>query len=124
MSDGDNASPLAGLSVLVVEDHFLIAEEMCALVQRLGGTVVGPMSKVSAALGALEASRPDLALLDVNLGGEEVYAVADVLRLAGTPFLFTTGYDSGSIDPRFRDVPQVEKPVSLVTLLTAIERLP
>ncbi|MCG7363270.1 response regulator [Roseomonas sp. ACRSG] len=123
MSASDNSSPLAGLSVLVVEDHFLIAEEMCALVERLGGTVIGPISKVSAALGALETAKPDLALLDVNLGGEQVYAVADVLRVAGTPFLFTTGYDSGSIDPRFRDVPQVEKPVSLFTLLTALDRL-
>ncbi|MBC9178407.1 response regulator [Pseudoroseomonas ludipueritiae] len=69
MSASDNSSPLAGLSVLVVEDHFLIAEEMCALVERLGGTVIGPMSKVSAALGALETAKPDLALLDVNLRG-------------------------------------------------------
>ncbi|MFD1112123.1 hypothetical protein ACFQ20_22660 [Pseudoroseomonas ludipueritiae] len=42
---------------------------MCALVERLGGTVIGPMSKVSAALGALETAKPDLALLDVNLRG-------------------------------------------------------
>ena len=116
-------SPLAGYTVLIVEDQFLIADEMCTMVERLGGTVIGPVPRVSAALEALERSRPDLALLDVNLDGERVYPVSEALRATGTPFLFATGYDSQSIDPRFADVPQLEKPISLSALAGALGRM-
>ena len=116
-------SPLEGRSVLIVEDEFLIADEICSLVERLGGTVVGPVPKVTAALDALRTAKPDIALLDINLHGERVYAVAEALRAAGTPFLFTSGYDAGAIDPHFRDIPRLEKPVSLPALTTALTKL-
>jgi CheY-like chemotaxis protein len=108
--------PLAGRSVLIVEDQYLIADEMCALVERLGGTVVGPAPRVSAALAALASRRPDLALLDVNLDGEHIYPVAEALREAGIPFVFMTGYDPWAIDSRFSDAPHLEKPIALPAL--------
>jgi CheY-like chemotaxis protein len=109
--------------VLIVEDQYLIADEMCALVERLGGTVVGPVAQVSAALAILAAGRPDLALLDVNLDGETVYTVADALQAAGTPFIFTTGYDAGTLDPRFGDTPHLEKPIGMPALTGTLRSL-
>ncbi|MFH5923878.1 response regulator [Roseomonas xinghualingensis] len=123
MSASHHSSPLAGCSVLIVEDQYLIAEEMCELVERLGGTVIGPVPRVSEALEALEEAKPDLALLDVDLGSEKVYVAAEALRAAGTPFLFTTGYDRGAIDSRFSDVLRLEKPVSLTALVAALGQL-
>ena len=111
-----SAQPLAALAVLIVEDQYLIADEMCALVERLGGTVIGPAARVSAALAVLASHRPDLALLDVNLDGERIYPVAEALREAGIPFVFMTGYDPWTIDSHFRDVPHLEKPVGLPAL--------
>jgi two-component SAPR family response regulator len=53
----------------------------------------------------------DAGIIDVNLGGEFVYPVADVLVARKIPFVFVTGYGVESIDSRFADVPIVKKPV-------------
>jgi CheY-like chemotaxis protein len=115
--------PLEGRSVLVVEDEFLLAEELCRLVEALGGRVVGPAASAEAALRLLDGGQPDLALLDVNLGGQRVYPVAEALRSEEVPFAFTTGYDRVMIDPRFRDQPHLEKPFSASALRSLVERL-
>ena len=120
---GDTGRPLAGRAVMVVEDQYLIAEDMCLLVEALGGTVIGPVSRVAAALATLDARRPDLALLDVNLEGERVYAVATALRDSGIPFIFTTGYDASVIDPRFSDTPHLEKPIAEAALTGVLRRI-
>ncbi|MBI0535918.1 response regulator [Roseomonas sp. KE2513] len=114
---------LADRSVLIVEDQYLIADELRTLVERLGGRVLGPVGQVAAAIRLLAEEKPDLALLDVNLDGEEVYTVAEALSTAGVPFVFATGYDSWIIDPRFSDTPLLEKPVALPALVAALEEL-
>jgi CheY-like chemotaxis protein len=58
----------------------------------------------------------DAAILDVNLGGESVYPVADMLHARGIPFVFMTGYGSASIDPRFAMVPVLQKPIEAKAL--------
>jgi len=119
----DAELPLAGRKVLVVEDQYLIAEDLCELVEVLGGEVIGPTSRVGSALAALRSDRPDLALLDVNLEEELAYPVAVALRQQGIPFVFTTGYDASVIDPRFADVPHLGKPISQGKLAEAVRKL-
>lgn len=116
-------SPLDGRSVLVVEDQFLLADEVSRLVERLGGTVMGPVSSAEAALGLLRGGKPDLALLDINLGGQRVYPVAEALRADGVPFAFISGYDRSLIDAGFREQPHLEKPFSASALRAVVERL-
>jgi two-component SAPR family response regulator len=124
MSWGEDAEmPLAGRKVLVVEDQYLIADDLCSLVERLGGHVLGPISRVGTAMAALQAETPDLALLDVNLEGELVYPLAAALQEAGIPFLFTTGYDATVIDPRFGEAPHLSKPIGQGQLVEAIRRV-
>jgi hypothetical protein len=53
----------------------------------------------------------DAGVVDINLGGEFVYPVADVLVARGIPFVFITGYGVESIDKRFGSVPIIKKPV-------------
>jgi two-component SAPR family response regulator len=119
----DAETPLAGRKVLVVEDQYLIADDLCSMVERLGGHVLGPTSRVEKAMAALQAERPDLALLDVNLENELVYPVAAALQEAGIPFLFTTGYDATVIDPRFGAAPHLAKPIGQGQLVEAVRRL-
>jgi two-component SAPR family response regulator len=124
MSWGEDAeTPLAGRKVLIVEDQYLIADDLCALVERLGGHVLGPISRVGSAMAALQAETPDLALLDVNLEEELVYPLAAALQEAGVPFLFTTGYDATVIDPRFGQVPHLSKPIGQGQLVEVVRRL-
>jgi hypothetical protein len=54
-----------------------------------------------------------MAILDVNLGGELVYPVADVLRAKGIPFILTTGYEAWSISKIYKDAPRAEKPIDV-----------
>ena len=81
---------------------------------------MGPVARVADALALLEAGPvPDMALLDIGLGDETVYPVADALRSLGIPFLFATGFDAWSIPRAYADVPRSEKPLALRETLLA-----
>ncbi len=55
--------------ILIVEDDPLSALDLQNEVQRLGYEVVGMAESADEALIASEESRPDLALLDINIAG-------------------------------------------------------
>jgi len=100
--------------IMVVEDEALIAMVLVDHLQEIGLSAVGPFSRVADALKVDE--ELDAAILDVNLGGESVYPVADMLHARGIPFVFMTGYGSASIDPRFATVPVLRKPIEAKAL--------
>jgi len=103
---------LIGRCVLVVEDDFLIAIHLSDALSELGMQVVGPAASVSQALALLSTPQQvDAALLDVNLGGELVYAVADALLARAIPFVFVTGYDTHCLPVRFAGIACRQKPL-------------
>jgi DNA-binding response OmpR family regulator len=103
---------LNGLRILVVEDMFLVAEDLSDTLQGWGCDVVGPAARVDDALRLVDVEQLDGAVLDVNLGDEFCFPVAQALREKGTPFLFLTGYDMASaFPPEFEAVPRLSKPV-------------
>ena len=95
---------------MIVEDEALVALVLADQLADMGISVVGPCSSVAAEDAAL-ANELDAAILDVNLGGELVYPVADLLAARGVPFIFVTGYGHESIERRFAHNPILEKPV-------------
>jgi CheY-like chemotaxis protein len=98
-------------AVLLVEDEALVAIMMSDLLDSLGFRVVGPLASVAQAIGPAQEAMVDAALLDVSLGNERIYPVAEVLKARGIPFAFLTGYGREGIDGRFTDVPVIQKPV-------------
>lgn len=106
-------SPLAGLRVLVVDDEPLVALLVEDLLVDLGCEVVGPAGSVAEALRLVAEGGLAGALLDVNLGGELVYPVAEALQRAGTPFAFVTGYAGLGVEPAFAATPVLRKPLEL-----------
>ena len=104
---------MASLYVMIVEDEPLIAMALEMLVQdEDGGVVVGPFAAVASALEGLErAERIDIALLDVNLGREPVWPVADALAAGSVPFVFTSGQGPKGIPDRFATAEVLVKPV-------------
>lgn len=107
--------------ILVVEDEYLLADELSAELSNEGAIVLGPVPTVKDALSVIEnGDAPDGAILDVNLGGEPVFPVADVLISRGVPLVFTTGYDSSALPPRFQHLPRCEKPVSIRRITAAL----
>ena len=87
----------ASRRVMVVEDELLVAMLIEDTLVEYGYDVVGPFSNVADALVAAREERIDLALLDVNLRGERVYPVAELLERRGIPFLLLSGYGTDAI---------------------------
>ncbi len=94
-----------------------------AVLADLGCNDVGAAATCAQALDLIRGQRFDIAMLDLNLGHETSYAVADVLAHAGVPFLFSTGYNAQGIDARFLAWPVLRKPYSdtdLTAMLVAL----
>jgi CheY-like chemotaxis protein len=110
------AEKLRGQHVLIVEDEYFLAQDLAEFLQTLGVEVLGPVATVTQALSLLESAEPHGAVLDVNLRGERVYPVADVLRRKHVPFVFASGY-GGELEPAvYGDVPRCIKPVDFAVL--------
>ena len=118
-----HAPVLKGRSVLVVEDQYLVAQGMKRAVHDLGGKVLGPVPTVAAALAIIEVDVPDLALLDVNLGGEQIFPALLELNHRGIPYIFATGYELSVLAPEHRKTPHLEKPVTTRDLAEAVRKL-
>jgi PAS domain S-box-containing protein len=101
----------AGNRILLVEDEILVAMMMKDILTELGFTVIGPFSRLADAMVAAVHDEIDAGIIDINLGGEFVYPVADVLAARQIPFVFVTGYGVESVDGRFGYVPIIKKPV-------------
>ncbi len=105
-----------GNRVLLVEDEILVAMMMKDILAEFGFSVIGPFSRVAEAMVAAVHEDFDAGIIDVNLGGEFVYPVADVLVARDIPFVFVTGYGVESIENRFAHVPIIKKPVQRAVL--------
>jgi CheY-like chemotaxis protein len=97
--------------VLLVEDESLVAMMMAEALVELGLTVIGPYGNAAEATQAVNDTPVGAAILDINLGREMVYPVAEVLEARGIPFAFVTGYGSEGVDRRYSTVPVLLKPV-------------
>jgi CheY-like chemotaxis protein len=116
------AKPMENKRVLLVEDEYMIAEDMAYELRALGAEIVGPVGSLERALRlAEEEAGIDTAFLDINLNGERAYPVADLLLARGTRVVFTTGYDEDAIPERYADVPRCGKPVTRVMLKRMFE---
>ena len=114
MPDALLASALRGRRILVVEDEYMMADDLQYDLEKAGAEVIGPVPSVADALRLLATEEViDGAILDVNLRGEKAYPVADVLRERGIPFVLATGYETWSLPEAYKDVPRCEKPVDL-----------
>jgi two-component sensor histidine kinase/CheY-like chemotaxis protein len=101
----------SGARLLLVEDEALIGAMLKELLLELGFGVVGPLGSLTQALAAAQSEDVSGAVLDVNLGGEAIYPVAEALSARDIPFVFVTGYSPAGIDRRFAAIPVIEKPV-------------
>jgi CheY-like chemotaxis protein len=95
----------------LVEDEALVAMMIQESLTELGYVVIGPVSTRADAIAAAKTGEFDAAVLDINLGNDPVYSVAEILTSRGVPFVFVTGYDAESVDRRFGEVPVLQKPI-------------
>jgi DNA-binding response OmpR family regulator len=115
------ASPLLGRRVLVVEDEMMIAMLVEDMLAELGCVAVGPAHALDVALNLARTEQGlDAALLDVNLGGQPVYEVADALREKGVPAIFSTGYGDAGLREVDRGALVLQKPFRAGDLAAAL----
>jgi DNA-binding response OmpR family regulator len=116
-----------GLRILVVEDEFLVADDIAEAVRELGYEVVGPAATTAEALSLLEDGPLHGALLDANLDGTSSASIAEKLRERRIPFVVVTGYGGLLRDSQILEAaPRVTKPFAarelVETLTTAFAR--
>lgn len=111
---------LEGLRILVVEDEGAVALMIQDMLEDLGCEVEALVGRVADACRLAATTAADLALLDVNLGGQRVFPVADILRDRKIPFVFSTGYGESGLPPEFSGSPLLGKPFSAADLRKAI----
>jgi DNA-binding response OmpR family regulator len=112
---------MGGRSILIVEDEPLIAMMLEDFLDSLGYKVRGTCDTVQGALNEVEKGGFDLAILDVNLKGENVWPVASRLREKSVPFVIATGGHVDPPPPEFNDAPVIEKPYTVDRVTPAIE---
>jgi CheY-like chemotaxis protein len=103
-------SELAGLRVLVVEDEMMVSMLIEDMLDDLGCKVVGPASRLDEAMSLAAETDLDCAVLDVNLGGQSIFPLADFLRAKGAPFAFATGYGDAGLRDVDKGSPVLQKP--------------
>lgn len=108
---------------MVVEDEFLIAMELGAMLEGGGFEVIGPVSTVADALDRLKVERPDAAVLDVNLQGERITPVAVVLTAMRVPFVLASAYVPADLagEPMLTAARNLGKPTPREALIASLE---
>lgn len=109
--------------ILVVEDDFLVATLFAEILESAGWQVVGPIAHLATALDAAAGESFDAAVLDVDLGGQTVYPVAEVLDARRVPFVFVTAYGREALAPLFCGRPHLGTPFAPGELIGTVTRL-
>lgn len=115
--------PLEARRILVVEDQYYLATEICEWLEAADAVVIGPTPDAAQACALINERQIDTAVVDINLGRGPSYEVARELSQKGVPFLFATGYDETAIPGEFKGSARLEKPFSAATLVGALAGL-
>ena len=119
MSDPSRAVP----RLLVVEDEYLIRMLLEDMLAELGYDVAAAVGTLAEASELAAHGDFSAAILDVNLDGQEIYPVAEILAKRGLPFVFVTGYGERSLGEPYRDRPALQKPFQIAQLKAALDEL-
>lgn len=111
-------------TVLLVEDSLIIAMDAEDILLRLGAERVATAANTAQALDEIDAERPSLAILDINLGTETSLTIADRLKALGVPYLFATGYgEQAQLPPAHAEALVLQKPYTGESIARAVATL-
>jgi CheY-like chemotaxis protein len=111
------------LRVLIVEDEMLVAMNIEDMLLELGHEVAGLAGRLQPGLALVREAAFDVAMLDVNLAGEQSFPIADALADKGIPYLFATGYGAKGVIEAHRHAPILQKPFRARDLELALQAL-
>ena len=113
---------MKGNRVLIVEDSYLLALTLEDMLTEAGAAVVAIAPSVAVALQAMGQQTIDIACLDINLGYETSFPVADALAMRGIPFVFVSAYEPDVVPPAHRHRPFVGKIEAHLSLVSACQQ--
>jgi DNA-binding NtrC family response regulator len=111
---------LTDARVLIVEDEFLLADDLAKALRKAGGEPVGPVSTIRQAEELIKRERVDAAIVDLNLHGEMASEFAERLASRNLPCLIVSGYAHDGLPETVSTIPRIEKPVSPDRVLNAL----
>lgn len=109
--------------LLIVEDEYLIRLLLEDMLVELGCSIAAVASNLDDGKKAAQTSEIDLAILDVNIDGQQVFPIADILRDRKLPFIFITGYGARGLPEHYRDLPTLQKPFQMHDLEATLARV-
>ncbi|WP_395397979.1 response regulator [Novosphingobium sp. BL-8A] len=113
----------SAFKILIVEDEPLVAMELAMEIEETGAVPLGPAGTCEQAVALIRGASPDLALLDGNLNGEKIDAVADELAARDIPFAFVSGYDRAHLPPAHAGRPMLGKPFLSAEVRKIVDQL-
>lgn len=123
----DQAVTLDGLTVLIVEDEYYIADDLRIALRNAGANVRGPAATIAQAEALVRGGGFDCAVVDLNLHGDSVVPLALELSASGIPFAIATGYGNPAVPPELHHVTRIEKPFDpcvVIELLRGWQQVP
>ena len=115
-------NPTSKPCILIVEDEMLVAMMLEDRLEMLGYTVL-KAARLARGLDLAESEAIDVALLDINLAGEESFPIAEILRRRSIPFVFSTGYGDEGLPVDWRGERTLQKPYDSKQLIAALDEL-
>jgi CheY-like chemotaxis protein len=110
----------AGKRILVVEDELMIRMLLDGMLSDLGYTMAAEAGAIDEAMALAKQGEFDAAILDVNLNGEPITPVVEILIARGLPFVFATGYGQRGVPEAYRSNPTLQKPFQIEALAQAL----
>lgn len=107
--------------LLVVDDEYLIRMLLEDMLTDLGYEVAAAVGSIAEARQHARDGDFTAAILDVNLDGQEIFPVAEILSERGLPFVFVTGYGERSLPEPYRGRPALQKPFQIEQLKRALD---
>lgn len=106
---------------MMVEDEAIVALMLEDMLQEIGCKVSDSAASLGQAMVLAETTEADVAILDINLNGAEVYPAAERLVERRIPLIFATGYGKKILPPRWSGTPVLGKPVTVSDLERALQ---
>lgn len=109
---------------MVVEDEFLIADDVATMLREAGAEVIGPAVSLPEAMRlASDTVQIDAAVLNIDLNGVTAFPLADELLARGVRIMFMTGYGESEIPHEYAAIPCCRKPVGAACVLDELKAL-
>lgn len=108
--------------LLIVEDEYLIRLLLEDMLVELGCSITAVAASLAEGKTHAASADIDLAILDVNIDGEQIFPAAEILKGRGIPFIFITGYGARGLPENYRNAPTLQKPFQMQDLKTTLAR--